>query len=120
MTARAQQSLPVIGYLNPGSLAEVEATGLLPAFRQGLAQVGYLERQNVMIEYRFAENDNARLPSLAETWRNVASPLLRQLAVMLQPSQQRRPRQPFPSFFGPGQILSGLDLSPVSTAPVAT
>jgi len=65
VTARAQQKTPVIGYLNPASPAEVEGTGLLPAFRQGLAQVGYFERQNVTIEYRFAQNDNARLPALA-------------------------------------------------------
>src|SRR5215470_10842518 len=65
ITARAQQKMPVIGYLNPASPAEAEGTGLLPAFRQGLAQVGYLERQNVTIEYRFAQNDNARLPALA-------------------------------------------------------
>jgi putative tryptophan/tyrosine transport system substrate-binding protein len=63
--ARAQRSLPVIGYLNPGSPAEVEATDVLPAFRRGLAEVGYVEGRNVVIEYRFSNHDNARLPALA-------------------------------------------------------
>jgi putative ABC transport system substrate-binding protein len=73
--ARAQQSAaPIIGYLNPGAPAEVEATGVLPAFREGLRQVGYIEGQNVAIEYRFANNDNRALPTLALelTRRNVA------------------------------------------------
>ena len=64
--ARAQRSVPVIGYLNPASRSEVEATDVLPAFRRGLAQVGYVEGRNVTIEYRFANNDNARLPALAK------------------------------------------------------
>src|ERR1700722_3498300 len=63
---RAQPTMPVIGYLNPGSPAEVEATDVLPAFRRGLAKVGYVEGRNVAIEYRFANKDNARLPALAK------------------------------------------------------
>jgi putative ABC transport system substrate-binding protein len=53
--ARAQQSaMPVIGYLSYTS-AEFEAAALLPAFRQGLREIGFVEGQNVTIQYRWAE-----------------------------------------------------------------
>jgi len=61
--ARAQQAMPVIGFLHsasPEPYADVVA-----AFRRGLAQTGYLEGRNVAIEYRWAENRNERLPELA-------------------------------------------------------
>jgi ABC-type uncharacterized transport system substrate-binding protein len=62
--ARAQQpAVPVIGFLNsglPGPFAS-----LLAAFRQGLKDGGYVEGQNVAIEYRWAENQADRLPAFA-------------------------------------------------------
>jgi putative tryptophan/tyrosine transport system substrate-binding protein len=61
--ARAQQAMPVIGFLRSASLAD--ATNLIDAFRQGLREIGYVERQNVVIEYRSAENDPDRLTALA-------------------------------------------------------
>jgi putative tryptophan/tyrosine transport system substrate-binding protein len=64
LAARAQQRpLPVIGYLDPGS-RESNAS-MLEAFRKGLAEGGYVEGRNVEIEYRWAQDDNARLPELA-------------------------------------------------------
>jgi putative tryptophan/tyrosine transport system substrate-binding protein len=61
---RSQQpTLPVIGFL--GSRARGDDPQLLAAFRQGLKDSGYSEGQNVAIEYRFAENQYARLPALA-------------------------------------------------------
>jgi putative ABC transport system substrate-binding protein len=63
--ARAQQpAMPVIGYLSYTS-AEYEAAALLPAFRQGLREIGYVEGQNVRIEYRWAEFENERLAPMA-------------------------------------------------------
>src|SRR5271169_4832579 len=59
--ARAQQ--PVIGFLN--SRSPGEAATDVAAFRQGLAEAGYIENQNVTIEYRWAENRYERLPALA-------------------------------------------------------
>ena len=62
--ARAQQSsMPVIGFLSPGSPESdvVRLTGV----RQGLKESGYVEGQNVAIEYRFAHGQNDRLPALA-------------------------------------------------------
>jgi len=64
LLARAQQPAnPVIGYLN--SRAAGDDPHLLAAFRQGLKEVGYVEGQNVAIEYRFAEGQDNRLPALA-------------------------------------------------------
>src|SRR5215468_10362375 len=64
VVARAQQpAMPVIGYLSSGS-AKGFATRLA-AFRQGLLETGYREGQNVAIEYRWAEEQNDRLPELA-------------------------------------------------------
>jgi putative tryptophan/tyrosine transport system substrate-binding protein len=65
LTARAQQGgpMPVVGYLTNAS-PDVNALRL-GAFRQGLKEAGYVERQNVEIEYRSAEGQNNRLPALA-------------------------------------------------------
>jgi putative ABC transport system substrate-binding protein len=64
LPARAQQpALPVIGFLNPAS-PEI-ATNSILQFRKGLAESGYVEGENVLIEYRWAHNDNSRLPELA-------------------------------------------------------
>jgi len=64
LAARAQQGpLPVIGFLGGSSLAERRP--LLAAFRQSLADSGYIEGQNVAIEYRWAEGQYDRLPALA-------------------------------------------------------
>jgi putative ABC transport system substrate-binding protein len=64
IAARAQQpAMPVIGFL--GTRAPGDDPHLLAAFRRGLKAAGYVEGQNVAIEYRFAENQYDRLPALA-------------------------------------------------------
>ena len=64
LVARAQQSaMPVIGFLyntSPDPIAD-----RLRAFRQGLKETAYVEGDNVTIVYRFAENQNERMPELA-------------------------------------------------------
>ena len=74
LAARAQQTaLPVIGILSGGSLAATAT--LLPGFREGLRDAGYIERQNVLIEGQWAEGQYDRLPVLAAelVHRSVAS-----------------------------------------------
>jgi putative tryptophan/tyrosine transport system substrate-binding protein len=62
--AQAQQvAMPVIGWL--GVRSPSQAPHFVDAFRQGLKEIGFLEGQNVVIEYRWAENQYDRLPALA-------------------------------------------------------
>jgi putative tryptophan/tyrosine transport system substrate-binding protein len=62
--ARAQQpEMPVIGCLNSAAAAPI--AHLLAAFKRGLSEPGYIEGQNVAIEYRLAEGQYDRLPALA-------------------------------------------------------
>ncbi len=63
LVARTQQATPTIGYLKPGSSDSNPA--YLAAFRQGLAENGYVEGQNIKIEYRWSEDQTDRLPALA-------------------------------------------------------
>src|SRR6516165_5276583 len=64
LAARAQQStMPVVGFLNGASPDGYEP--MVAAFRQGLKEVGYLEGQNVAVEYRWAEGQYDRVPVIA-------------------------------------------------------
>jgi ABC-type uncharacterized transport system substrate-binding protein len=63
LAARAQQALPVVGFMDSGS--RIANAHLVAALWQGLNETGYVEGQNVAIEYRWAEGDYNRLPGLA-------------------------------------------------------
>jgi putative tryptophan/tyrosine transport system substrate-binding protein len=63
--ARAQQPMPVIGYLSGGSSEADNIPDRLTAFREGLNETGFIESKNVAIEYRWAQGQYDRLPALA-------------------------------------------------------
>ena len=64
IAARAQQAaVPVIGFLHPTTPDAFPDR--LRGFRQGLREMGYVEGENVTIDYRFAENEIDRLPAMA-------------------------------------------------------
>jgi putative tryptophan/tyrosine transport system substrate-binding protein len=64
LVARAHQAtVPVIGYLSTGS-SQSDAVTFLPAFRKGLGEFGFVEGQNVEIDYRWADFQYERLPSM--------------------------------------------------------
>lgn len=72
LAARAQQPVPVVGYL--GSASAEAWAARLKAFRQGLSEAGFDEGRNLTVEYRWAEGNLDRLPQLASELvaRNVA------------------------------------------------
>ena len=79
VVARAQQAtVPLIGYLSEQSADNSKFVTV--AFLQGLKETGYVEGQNVAIEYRWAENQLDRLPALA------ADLVRRRVAVIVAPS----------------------------------
>src|SRR5438445_9493033 len=64
LAAHAQQpAMPMIGFLSSSALAD--RARYLPAFRQGIRETGYVEGQNVAVEYRWAQDQYDRLPDLA-------------------------------------------------------
>jgi putative ABC transport system substrate-binding protein len=63
LAARAQQVMPLIGFLS--SRSPSESAGVVAAFRQGLRETGFVEGQNLTIAFRWAEGQYDRLPALA-------------------------------------------------------
>jgi putative ABC transport system substrate-binding protein len=118
VVVRAQQAaMPVIGFLNVGS-ADGYASQVV-AFRQGLKETGYVEGQNVAVEYRHAENQYDRLPALA------ADLVRRRLAVIFAYGASaalaaKAATTTFQLSLVLGLIRSQRVLSPASTGPART
>jgi putative ABC transport system substrate-binding protein len=115
LAARAQQqALPVVGFVNVGPADH----SLAPAFRKGLGETGYVEGQNVTVEYHWLEGQYDRVPAL------VAELVRRRVAVIAAPGgtpasirlRQRRSRSSLAS----AKTRSSLVLSPASRGRAAT
>ena len=63
LAARAQQAMPLVGFMNINTAESVP--DLVAAFRQGLKETGFVEGQNVAVEYRWAQGHYDRFPELA-------------------------------------------------------
>jgi putative ABC transport system substrate-binding protein len=78
MAARTQQAaMPVIGFLHSASASTFAEH--IPAFHKGLGEAGYVDGQNMAVEYRWAEGRNETLPALA------ADMVRRRVAVIVTP-----------------------------------
>jgi putative tryptophan/tyrosine transport system substrate-binding protein len=77
VTRAQQRAVPVIGFLSAQS-ADDEFKNATRAFLEGLKETGYVEGQNVAVEYRYAENQFDRLPALAHERQAALAPLHRQ------------------------------------------
>ena len=116
---RAQQPMPVIGYLSVGSPETDDIPGRLVAFRRGLNEAGYIEGQNVAIEYRWAEGQYDRLSALA------ADLVRSQVFVIVTPGAPsalaaKTTTSTIPVVFVAGIDPLSLASSPASTTLVAT
>jgi len=89
LVARAQEpAMPVIGFLS--NILHHPIVRPMAAFREGLKEAGYIEPQNVAIEYRWAEGRNDRLPELARDL------VRRQVSVIVATGAAHRPWRPKP------------------------
>ena len=86
--ARAQQSVPVIGVVNAGS--REASVSRAAAFRKSLGEIGYVEGQNVAVEYHWFSGQYDRLPML------MADLVRRRVAVIATPGGTLAARRPKP------------------------
>ncbi len=118
-TARAQQpTLPAIGFLNSASPKPWE--NYVAGFRTGLKDVGYVDGQNVTIEFRWAEGHYDRLPDMAADLVRRKVNVLVATGATQASWPPRQPLRPFLLFLRPVSTRSGTASSPALAIPGAT
>jgi len=108
LVVRAQQpSLPIIGYLEGASQGQF--SDLIPAFRKGLSETGYVDGQNVRIEYRWADGHYDRLPMLTtELVRDHARLIFTTALISAQAAKTVTSTVPIVFVSGPDPVQLGL------------
>ena len=119
LVAHAQQpTMPMVGFLSSRSPGEFD--GVVAAFRQGLGEAGFVEGQNVVIAFRWAEGRYDRLQALAAELVDLRVAVILGPAGRPQPSRPRRRLLPFRSYSQRSAHQSNSDWSPASTDREAT
>jgi putative ABC transport system substrate-binding protein len=107
-----QQAVPVVGYLDVG--APEERASLTAAFRKGVSETGYVEGDNVAIEYRWAGTQFDRIPALAaDLVRRQVTVIARGGATQPWFSPRKPPQRQFRSSWRPAGTRSRTDSSRV-------
>jgi putative ABC transport system substrate-binding protein len=116
--ARAQQAaMPVVGFLNPTSSKLYDFNAA--AFRQGLKDVGFIEGENVRIEYRWGEGDYSRLPALAAELADLKVAVIGATGDVASARARRRlPRRGFRSC-SPSELIRSRSVSSPATIVLA-
>jgi putative tryptophan/tyrosine transport system substrate-binding protein len=119
LVARAQQpAMPVVGFVYPG--APELSTGIVAAFRKGLGETGFVEGRNVVVEFRFAYNDNARLPELVNDLVRRRVAVIVTLGSTPAALAAKAATTQFQLSSASGRTRSNSDSSQASTTPAAT
>jgi putative tryptophan/tyrosine transport system substrate-binding protein len=100
LPARAQQPRPVVGFMS--SRAPEDSVHLLEAFRRGLREGGFVEGQNVVIEFRWARGDYSKLPALAADLVSRRVNVLTAVGGDPSPRAAKRATSTIPIVFGMG------------------
>jgi putative ABC transport system substrate-binding protein len=100
LAARAQQPMPVIGFMSARS--PEDSVHLLEAFRRGLKEGGFVEGQNVAIDFRWAHGDYGRLPALATDLVNRRVTVITAVGGEPSPLAAKRATSIIPIVFGIG------------------
>ena len=66
LAARAQRTMPVVGFINGGKQGVGAPSPLTAAFRKGLSETGYVEEQNVLVEYHWLDGHYERAPAVVD------------------------------------------------------
>ena len=110
--------MPVVGYLS--SLAQAVSVHFDAAFRRGLSEMGYVEGQNVSIEYRWITDRYDPLPTMAADLVQRQVAMICALGATGSACGQGRDSDAFPSSSSPAPTQSNSALSPASTGRAET